>query len=186
MARLNRDMERSAVGELALAAGAQVLAVGFGPGVGIASLLERCPSVRVGGADPSATMVEQARRRNRAAVREGRVELARAGAESLPWPDDAFDAAIAVNSMQLWSPMDDAVQEISRILRPGGVMVALTHAWAVEKAMRVDEWTARTGELLEHFGFIGVTTRTQTFRTGPGLVLRAARPSVSSETRRAV
>ena len=182
MARMNRDMERSAVDELALGTGAEVLAVGFGPGVGIALLLEHIPRVRVCGVDPSTTMVEQASRRNRAAVNEGRVELAQARAESLPWPDGVFDAAVAVNSMQLWDPLEDAVQEIARVLCPGGVMVALTHAWAVEKAMRVDEWTAVTSDLLERYGFTGVTTRTGTFRSGPGLVLRAALPPVPSES----
>jgi ubiquinone/menaquinone biosynthesis C-methylase UbiE len=182
MARMNRDMERSAVDELALGTGAVALAVGFGPGVGIALLLERFPGVRVCGVDPSTTMVEQASRRNRAAMSAGRVELAQARAECLPWPDDTFDAAVAVNSMQLWDPLDDAVQEISRVLRPGGVMVACTHTWAVEKAMKADEWTALTDELLARYGFTGVTTRTGTFRSGPGLVLRAALPPVPSES----
>ncbi len=182
MARMNRDMERSAVDELALGTGAEVLAVGFGPGVGVALLLEHFPRVRVCGVDPSTTMVEQASRRNRAAVRAGRVQLTQARAESLPWPDDTFDAAVAVNSMQLWDPLDDAVQEISRVLRPGGVMVVCTHTWAVEKAMKVDEWTALTDELLERHGFTGVTTRRGTFRSGAGLVLRAALPPVPSES----
>jgi ubiquinone/menaquinone biosynthesis C-methylase UbiE len=184
MARVNRDMERAAVDELMLDAGAEVLVVGFGPGVGIASLLECVPRVRVCGVDPSATMVEQAGRRNRAAVSEGRVELVQAGAEDLPWADDAFDAAVAVNSMQLCDPLDRALREVSRVLRPGGVLVALTHIWAVEKAMRVDEWTAATGDLLQRSGFTGVAARTGAFRSGPGLVQRAALPPVPSESRR--
>jgi ubiquinone/menaquinone biosynthesis C-methylase UbiE len=188
MARMNGDMEAAAVDELALGLGprADVLAVGFGPGVGIASLIERFPHVRVCGVDPSATMVEQATRRNRTAVREGRVELAQARAESLPWPDDAFDGAVAVNSMQLWDPLEDAVREIARVVRPGGVLVALTHTWAVEKAMRVEEWTATTDELLERYGFTDVTARTRAFRSGPGLVQRAAIPSLTTESGRVV
>jgi ubiquinone/menaquinone biosynthesis C-methylase UbiE len=184
MARVNRDMELAAADELALDGGAEVLAVGFGPGVGIASLLERGPEVRVCGVDPSATMVEQAGRRNRAAVRDGRLELVQAGAEDLPWGDDTFDAAVAVNSMQLWHPLEEAVREISRVLRPDGALVALTHTWAVEKTMTVEEWTAVTGGLLERYGFTGVTTRTGTFRSGPGLVQQAALSPVPSESRR--
>jgi ubiquinone/menaquinone biosynthesis C-methylase UbiE len=186
MAQMNRDMERSAVEELALGPQDTVLAVGFGPGVGIALLLERFPGVRVCGVDPSATMVAQASRRNRAAVGARRVELAQAGAESVPWPDDTFDAAVAVNSMQLWEPLEEAVQEISRVLCPGGTLIALTHTWAVEKRMKLEEWTASTDELLGRYGFTGIATGTRAFRSGSGLVQRAARPPVGSESGRVV
>jgi ubiquinone/menaquinone biosynthesis C-methylase UbiE len=183
MARLNRDMERAAVDELALEQPGTVLAVGFGPGVGIASLLERFPGMRVCGVDPSATMVEQASRRNGAAVKAGRVDLAQAGAESVPWPDDTFDAAVAVNSMQLWDPLEEGVREIARVVRPGGVLIALTHTWAVEKAMEVERWTASTDELLERYGFTGSAARTCGFRSGPGLVQRAVLPGPSESGR---
>jgi ubiquinone/menaquinone biosynthesis C-methylase UbiE len=175
MARMNRDMERAAVDELALGPGAEVLAVGFGPGVGIALLLERLPQVRVCGIDPSATMVEQARRRNRVAVEDGRVALAHAGAESVPWPDGAFDAVVAVNSMQLWDPLEGGLREVGRVLRPRGVLVALTHTWAVEKRMSAGEWTTTIHELLERCDFTGVAGGTRTFRSGPALVQRAER-----------
>ncbi len=127
------------------------------------------------GVDPSATMVEQAARRNRAAVKDGRVALAHAGAESMPWPDGAFAGAVAVNCMQLWDPLQAALREVGRVLRPGGVLVALTHTWAVEKRMSAGEWTTTTGGLLEQCGFTNVTSGTRTFRSGPGLVQRAER-----------
>jgi ubiquinone/menaquinone biosynthesis C-methylase UbiE len=178
MARINQDMERAAVDELRLEHGAEALVVGFGPGVGIAALLERFPDVRVRGVDPSATMVEQAGRRNRSAVRDGIVDLVQTGAECLPFADDVFAASVAVNSMQLWDPLEDAVREISRVLRPGGAFVALTHVWAVEKRMSIAAWTAETDGLLERHGFTGVTSRTQDFRSGAGLVQQAALPPV--------
>ncbi len=108
MARLNRDMEHAAADELAPGSDDAVLAMGFGPGVGIAALVARLPGGTVAGINPSATMVERARRRNQAAVGTGRVALARAGAESVPWPDTTFTGVVAVNSMQLWEPPDDA------------------------------------------------------------------------------
>jgi hypothetical protein len=54
MARLNGDMQRAAVDELAPRPDDAVLAVGFGPGVGIAELVARLPDGSVAGADPSA------------------------------------------------------------------------------------------------------------------------------------
>jgi len=172
MARLNRDMERAAVDELAPEPGA-VLAVGFGPGVGIAELVARRPGCVVAGVDPSPTMVAQARRRNLAAIDAGRVVLTRAGAEAIPWPDRAFSGVVAVNSMQLWEPLDDALREVARVLAPGGALVTVTHTWAIEKRAPLGEWTSSLLPRLERFGLGDVEHRTTGFRSGPGLVLHA-------------
>jgi ubiquinone/menaquinone biosynthesis C-methylase UbiE len=172
MARLNRDMESAAILELDPADAARVLSIGFGPGVGIAELARRTHGL-VAGIDPSSTMVDVATRRNRSAVGAGRVILRQAGAEAVPWPDDSFDAAVAVNSMQLWRPLDEAVAEIARVLRPGGALVTVTYVWAVEKTAPLEVWTEDTSAILSQHCFEGVVTGTREFRTGPGLILRA-------------
>src|SRR5687768_17859149 len=53
----------------------RVLELGFGPGVAIRELAKRADRGLVCGLDHSEVMVSQAIRRNRAAVRAGRVEL---------------------------------------------------------------------------------------------------------------
>lgn len=153
-----------------------VLAVGFGPGVGITELAVRLRHGAVAGIDPSATMVEQATRRNRETIRQGRVCLRRAGAASIPWPDAAFDGVVAVNSLQLWEPLDVSLREVARVLSPGGTLVALTHTWAIEKRATVAEWSAAVSALLRVDGMVEVSDRTDTFRSGPALVLRARKP----------
>jgi ubiquinone/menaquinone biosynthesis C-methylase UbiE len=120
MARMNRDMELAAIDELAPAPDASVLAVGFGPGVGVTGLTRRLPGGVVGGVDPSAVMVQQARRRNLAAVERGQVSLECSTADSIPWPDATFTGVIAVNSLQLWDPLDASVREVVRVLAPTG------------------------------------------------------------------
>ena len=176
MARLNRDMEVAAVDELAPAPGASVLAVGFGPGVGIAELVARLPHGYVAGIDPSATMVSAARQRNRAAFDTARVRLVEAGVTSIPWPDATFSGVVAVNSMQLWEPLDVALREIARVLAPGGRLVTLTHRWAIEKRVPLDQWLDTTGTLLRRCGLVETTHRTAPFRSGEGLVLVARLP----------
>ena len=126
MARLNRDMEQAALDALAPGPADAVLSIGFGPGVGLTELARRVPEGRGAGIDPSATMVALARRRNRDAVESGRLVLAGAAAEAMPWPDDSFDGVLAVNSIQLWA-LREGVREVARVLRPGGRFVALTH-----------------------------------------------------------
>jgi ubiquinone/menaquinone biosynthesis C-methylase UbiE len=56
----------------------------------------------VAGIDPSREMVEQARARNATTISSGRVNLQRGSVEGLPFDDDTFDKALAINSMQVW------------------------------------------------------------------------------------
>jgi SAM-dependent methyltransferase len=84
--------------------------------------------------DPSAVTVEETLRRNRQAVDAGTVEVARTDATHLPVPTGGADGAIAVNSIQLWQPLDDSLAEVARVLRPGGRLVTLTHDWAIERS----------------------------------------------------
>jgi ubiquinone/menaquinone biosynthesis C-methylase UbiE len=133
MARLNRDMERAAIAELDPGEDDDVLAVGFGPGIGIQELAGRLARGYVAGIDPSPTMVELARRRNRRAVGTGQVALFAASADAIPFPDGAFRGVVAVNSMQLWRPLDASLREVARVLAPAGALVTVTHVWAIEK-----------------------------------------------------
>jgi ubiquinone/menaquinone biosynthesis C-methylase UbiE len=40
--------------------------------------------------------------------------------ESLPFADNAFDKALAINSMQVWPDAAAGLHEIWRVMRPGG------------------------------------------------------------------
>jgi ubiquinone/menaquinone biosynthesis C-methylase UbiE len=177
MARLNRDMEVAAVTELDPGPEDAVLAIGFGPGVGIAALERRLPGGLVAGIDPSATMLRQALQRNRAAIAAGRVTLVQAAAGSIPWPADSFNGVLAVNSMQLWKPLPDALHEVARVLSPTGAFVSLTHRWAVEKRAPLEQWIESASLFLAGSGLTGIAHRSVRFHSGEALVLRARCPS---------
>jgi ubiquinone/menaquinone biosynthesis C-methylase UbiE len=176
MARLNRDMEHAAIDVLDPAPDATVLSIGFGPGVGIAELVQRLPGGRLAGIDPSSTMVDQALRRNRGAVDTGQVTLACASAESIPWPDAVFTGVLAVNSIQLWDPIEAGVREVARVLAAGGTLASLTHVWAIEKHAPLVQWVESARELLGACALTDVTHATASFRSGKGLFLRASKP----------
>lgn len=176
MARMNRDMERAAVDELAPRPDDSVLAIGFGPGVGIAELVRRVPDGVIGGVDPSEAMLHQARRRNAAAVASGQVLLEPGTAAHIPWPDATFSGVVAVNSVQLWEPLDASVQEVARVLAPGALLVAVTHVWAIEKHAPLDDWVGEISTSLQRHGLSDVSTRTAPFRSGTGHLLSARMP----------
>jgi ubiquinone/menaquinone biosynthesis C-methylase UbiE len=139
----------------------------------VAELTRRLPNGVVGGVDPSAAMYRQASRRNQSAIESGQVTLERGAADSIPWPDGTFTGVLAVNSIQLWHPLDTSVGEVARVLAPGGRIVAVTHVWAIEKRSPLKQWASATSELLAAAGFEDIQQRTSSFRSGEGLVLRA-------------
>ena len=120
LVRANRSFAAEVVALLDVGASEKILEVGFGPGVGIELLARTAPAGKVAGIDPSEEMVRQATARNAAAIRTGMVDLRRGTVERMPFGDDAFDLALAINSMQVWPDVDAGLREIRRVLRPGG------------------------------------------------------------------
>jgi SAM-dependent methyltransferase len=99
----------------------RVLEIGFGPGVDIQRASR--VAVFVAGIDHSAVMVRQARGRNRAAIRAGRVDVRQSSvADPVPFDDGAFTKAFAINSFQFWPDPDASIRELRRVLRPGGLL----------------------------------------------------------------
>lgn len=98
----------------------RVIELGCGPGVAIAAIATQAIRGSVVGVDHSDVMIRQARRRNRAAVRAGRVRLIHTSVESLPIGDVPFDAALAVNTVGMWPDPIARLHELARLLRPGG------------------------------------------------------------------
>ncbi|AMN42976.1 class I SAM-dependent methyltransferase [Rhodoplanes sp. Z2-YC6860] len=119
MARTNAELGVWTSGVLELAPTDRVLEIGFGPGVIVAHMSKLVPAGRVSGIDASPVMVEQARVRNSAAIRSGRVELKQGVAASLPFDDGAFDKVLAINSMQVWPDAMAGLREIRRVMKPG-------------------------------------------------------------------
>ena len=102
MARANRKCAAWVIDLLDVQPSDKVLEVGFGPGVGIQLLTSSASAGYVAGVDPSKEMVAQATTRNKKAIERGRVDLRHGPVASLPFADNAFDKALAINSMQVW------------------------------------------------------------------------------------
>lgn len=119
MARVNAECGVRACELLDIAADDAILEIGFGPGVTIEHLAALVRAGHVAGIDPSLEMVRQARARNAAAIRAGRVDLQYACVECLPYGDSRFDGALAINSAQAWDDPVAGLMEIRRVLRSG-------------------------------------------------------------------
>jgi SAM-dependent methyltransferase len=96
----------------------KVIDVGCGPGALTAELVRRVGAENVAAVDPSASFVEAAR------LRHPGVDVRLATAEQLPFPDDAFDAAIAQLVVHFMSDPVAGLVEMRRVTRPDGVVAA--------------------------------------------------------------
>ena len=120
LARINRACAAWAVNLLDIKPDDNVLEVGFGPGVGIQLLASQAFAGYVAGVDSSREMVAQATARNKKAIEGGWVDLQHGSATSLPFADNTFDKALAINSMHVWPDAIAGLQEMWRVIRPGG------------------------------------------------------------------
>ncbi len=120
MARGNEYEVAWTVALLDIQAGDHVLEVGFGPGVGIELVSQKATKGLTAGIDLSPTMVEVARQRNSAAIQTGRVQLKQGDVAALPYGDESFDKAFAIHSVYFWPKPTQGIQELQRVLKPGG------------------------------------------------------------------
>jgi SAM-dependent methyltransferase len=65
----------------------------------------------------------------------GRGPVVRADLRSLPLPDGTFDAVVSSMGLMLVLPVERAVDELARVLRPGGMLALLLPAsWPVRRS----------------------------------------------------
>ncbi|MGF6888666.1 SAM-dependent methyltransferase [Nocardia sp. GAS34] len=102
-----------------------LLEIGCGGGTFAARALTS--GCRVTAVDHSADMVRLTEATNAEAVREGRLQVLEAGAESLPLPDGHFTCATTMNTL-FFVNAETALAELRRVLAPGGRIVVHTVA----------------------------------------------------------
>src|SRR6185503_16586023 len=110
----------------------RVLEIGFGPGVAIEYAAEQAAQGHVSGIDYSETMVQVARKRNAAAIRNGVVDLTHGDVRSLPYGDESFDRVFTIHCIYFWAEPTACLHEIRRVLRANGVL-AIT-------ILPIDKW----------------------------------------------
>ena len=114
--------------------GEMVLEVGCGPGVALELCLSRA-SVKAVGVDHSKLMIAQAAKRNRKAMRAGRLRLMEGTIEDVP-ASTLFDKMFSINVIQ-FVDTDAFVARARTVLKPGGIL-ATTYQPRHAKATRAD------------------------------------------------
>jgi arsenite methyltransferase len=138
--------------------GETVLDLGCGAGLDLYMYAKKVgPKGRLFGLDLSEPMLEKARR-NLAAVGISNVEWLYASADAVPLPDNSVDLVTA-NGIYNLSPDKDAVmQEVARVLKPGGrtifAEIVLKSELPCEIRRKIDDWFRCIGGALLQQDFL--------------------------------
>jgi SAM-dependent methyltransferase len=116
--------------------GQRVIDVGCGPGALTTELVERVGASNVAAVDPSESFVAAARERHPG------VDVQEAPAETLPFPDGMFDAALAQLVVHFMADPVQGLTEMGRVTRAGGMVAACVWDHAGEQTPLAPFWRA--------------------------------------------
>jgi len=106
------------------------LDIGCGPGLLTCELAREVgPAGRMVGIDTSSDMVVVSAERARRSALAGRTEFAVGDAVELHFPAQNFDFATAVQVYEFVADLPQALNEVYRVLKPGGLLVVMDSDW---------------------------------------------------------
>ena len=128
--------------------------VDLGAGMGPAAVVAAKAGASVLAVDPTPYMrhilgIRRLGQRSRAAIR-----VVDGSAESIPSDDGSVDALWTVNTMHHWTDLDAAIQELARVLRPGGRVVLVDEDFDSPSHPAFTHMQARHAERAHHFAEI--------------------------------
>ena len=106
-----------------------ILDVGCGGGRTIQKIAAIATEGMVYGIDYSEGSVAASRGKNAQLIKAGRVEIRQASVSQLPFPDDKFDLVTAVETQYYWPDLVKDMQEILRVLKPGGTLIIIAESY---------------------------------------------------------
>jgi SAM-dependent methyltransferase len=106
-----------------------ILDVGCGGGRTIQKLASLAQAGVVCGVDYADGSVAASRDKNAQLIEAGRVEIKQASVSRLPYPEANFDLVTAVETQYYWHDLVKDMQEILRVLKPGGTLIIIAETY---------------------------------------------------------
>jgi len=103
----------------------QILDIATGTGDFAIMLAENIPAKKIIGLDISKGMLEKGKEKVKKKGLENIIEMILGDSENLPFEDNSFDAATVGFGVRNFENLNKGLQEIHRVLKPGGIFVVL-------------------------------------------------------------
>jgi len=136
MGRLSEPLAPQFADLAGVEAGQRALDVGCGPGALTAELVRRLGAGAVSAVEPSASFAAAAARRLPG------VDVRRAAAEQLPFPDGVFDVSLAQLVVHFMTDPAAGLRDMARVTRPGGTIGACVWDHAGQRGPLTAFWRA--------------------------------------------
>jgi SAM-dependent methyltransferase len=106
-----------------------ILDVGCGGGRTIEKLAALAKKGKVYGVDYAEGSVAASLAKNAQLIQAGRVEIKQGSVSHLPFPAARFDLVTAVETQYYWPELVKDMQEILRVLKPGGTLLVIAESY---------------------------------------------------------
>jgi ubiquinone/menaquinone biosynthesis C-methylase UbiE len=97
-----------------------ILEIGFGNGKFFDKIFSTANDLKISGLDFSAEMIKVAKVNNPSTSNNGELTLRLGSSDNIPFPDNSFDKVFCINVIYFWEQPAAHLQEIYRVLTPGG------------------------------------------------------------------
>jgi ubiquinone/menaquinone biosynthesis C-methylase UbiE len=179
----NNYLNKLAVQALDIQPNDHILEVGFGGGVALYKILKNIHGGFVAGIDYSPDMVKRGKSKFQKPIASGTMTLVEGNVASMPFNDTSFDKVCTVNTIYFWPDPTVGLEEILRVLKPGGQLVIGVGAKDSMEKHRVMRYgftlysEQEIRDLLTQAGFVYRQTIFRKFGRRPAvLVVVAMRP----------
>ena len=119
----NIGMIKNAIDNLQLQPADVVLEIGHGNGLHVPALFNKTTGLTYYGVDISVLMHEEAKANNQQAIDDGQAFFTWYNSNELPYTTDFFNKIFTVNTIYFWETPDRFLQELYRVLQPGGLLI---------------------------------------------------------------
>jgi ubiquinone/menaquinone biosynthesis C-methylase UbiE len=126
---------QATLSHLDLHPGDRILDLGCGTGTLLENLLTVAPEAEMFGLDPCAEMLNVARQKLPASI-----DLKLGNATNIPFSRDSFDVLVSTSAFHYFRQPEQAVQEMKRVLKPGGHLIITDWSYDYWSCRILDSW----------------------------------------------
>lgn len=124
MNKANAFMYGKTIEYMQLQPGSHILEIGYGNGKLFDTIFAGADDIRISGIDYSKEMYRQACRNNMQLIAKQKLFLYYGSSDNMPFKNESFDKVFCINVIYFWNEPANHLQEIYRLLKPGGIFFA--------------------------------------------------------------
>lgn len=122
---------------------AKVLDIGCGGGANVANWLRKCTNGHVSGIDYSKVSVEESKKLNAIAIKQGKCDIVYGDVSSMPFENEAFDCVSAFETVYFWTDLEKSFAEVNRVMKSGGMFLICNESDGTNSAD--EKWAKKIG-----------------------------------------